>query len=74
MSIQAIDIQEAAEGLSEAAKEKLLHYIDFLRYEEVAKTPNAETIAAIKELRAGRGKTFSSIEALMSDLRDENDD
>lgn len=36
--------------------------------------PNAETIAAIEELRAGNGKKFNSVEALMADLHDENDD
>lgn len=74
MNTQTIDLQEAAEGLSDTAKEKVLHYISFLRYEEGARIPNAETIAAIEELRAGKGKKFSSIESLMQDLHDENDD
>jgi hypothetical protein len=37
-------------------------------------TPNAETIAAIEELRAGKGKRCYSIEELMRDLHNENDD
>lgn len=73
MSTQTIDLQHAAEGLSETAKVKVLHYISFLRYEE-EHIPNAETIAAMEELRSGGGKKFSSIEALMRDLHDENDD
>ena len=36
--------------------------------------PNAETRAAMAELQAGKGKKFSSIEVLMADLHDENDD
>jgi hypothetical protein len=37
-------------------------------------TPNAETIAAMEEARAGKGKLCHSIEELMRDLHDENDD
>jgi hypothetical protein len=33
----------------------------------------AETRSAIAELRAGKGKRFSSIDDLMADLHDEND-
>jgi DNA-damage-inducible protein J len=32
------------------------------------KAPNATTRKAIKELEAGKGKKFSSVEALMADL------
>ena len=32
------------------------------------RVPNAETIAAMKELDEGRGKRFDSVEALMADL------
>lgn len=34
--------------------------------------PNAETIAAIKEARAGKLKRFESVEALMADLNSED--
>jgi hypothetical protein len=37
-------------------------------------TPNAETIAAMEEARAGKIKRCYSIEELMRDLHDENDD
>jgi len=37
-------------------------------------TPNAETREAIAELRAGKGKKFSSVEALMADLHDDSVD
>ena len=36
--------------------------------------PNAETREAIAALRAGKGKKFTSIEALMADLHEECDD
>ena len=36
--------------------------------------PNEETREAIAELRAGKGKKFSSVEALMADLHDDSDD
>lgn len=32
------------------------------------KVPNAETLAAMRELEAGQGVRFESVEALMSDL------
>jgi DNA-damage-inducible protein J len=38
------------------------------------KVPNLETQAAIREARAGKGMRFSSIEALMADLGDEEAD
>ena len=36
--------------------------------------PNAETAAAIREGRAGNIKNFSSVEALLADLRNDIDD
>jgi signal recognition particle GTPase len=76
----------AIDTLSSAAIPQLKGYIDRLCEEEriaaeiaaleakYGTTPNAETIAAIEECRAGKGKTFHSIEELMADLHDENDD
>lgn len=37
-------------------------------------TPNAETIAAIEECRAGKGKRFDTIEELMADLHNDDED
>ena len=37
-------------------------------------TPNAETIAAIEEIRAGKGKRFNSIAELMDDLNNDDED
>ncbi len=34
--------------------------------------PNAETRASIKELKAGKGERFDSIESLMADLHEED--
>ncbi len=34
--------------------------------------PNAETLAAMRELDEGGGKTFDSVEALMADLNADN--
>ena len=36
--------------------------------------PNAETAAAIRDGRAGKVKSFHSIEALLADLENDNDD
>lgn len=36
--------------------------------------PNAETIAAMKEARLGKGKRFDSVEALMADLNADGDE
>jgi DNA-damage-inducible protein J len=36
--------------------------------------PNAETIAALRELDEGGGKTFATVEELMADLKSENED
>ncbi len=75
MQAQTIERQEVLhliEGLPDSAMGSLGEFVTFLRYRE--HVPNADTIAAIEELRAGKGKKFSSIGALMQDLHDENDD
>ena len=51
--------------LTRVAHEKALPFEPF--------RPNAETIAAMEEARAGKLKSFDSIEALMADLNDEDD-
>jgi hypothetical protein len=69
-------------GLSDDGIQKLAEHVKWLLEEqEIAAleakygtTPNAETITAIEELRAGKGKRVCSIEELMRDLHDENDD
>ena len=58
------DIHAQIDALPDTAIEKLAHYIAFLSYEEFADEPhipNAETIAAIEECRARKGKRASNI-------------
>ena len=59
------DIHTKIDALSDEAIEKLAPYVDFLSNEEhenIPHVPNAETIAAIEECRARRGKRASSVE------------
>jgi DNA-damage-inducible protein J len=41
-----------------------------LPFRPAAKQPNAETLAAMRELEEGGGKYFDSIEAMLKDLDD----
>ena len=50
--------------LTRIAKEKALPFEPLV--------PNAETIAAMKEARSGRSKSFDSVEALLDDLNEED--
>ena len=50
--------------LTRIAKEKTLPFEPLV--------PNAETIAAMKEARRGRLKSFDSVDALLEDLNEEN--
>ncbi|MDR0648336.1 MAG: hypothetical protein LBF92_03270 [Synergistaceae bacterium] len=76
------DIHKIIDTLSDDAIKKLIGQAKLLRDEqEVAAlkakygtTPNAETVAAMMEAESGGGEEFSSIEELMADLHDENDD
>jgi vacuolar-type H+-ATPase subunit I/STV1 len=84
------ELHHAIAHLSDKAIVQIKGYIDRVREEELeienikaeiaaleakyGTTPNAETIAAIKEARAGKGKKLHSIDELMRDLHDENDD
>jgi DNA-damage-inducible protein J len=40
----------------------------------VARTPNARLIAAVKELDSGGGRRFSTVQELMRDLLDDEED
>lgn len=46
--------------LTRVAREKALPFEPLV--------PNAETITAMQEARAGKGKSFATVEALMADL------
>ena len=65
------ELYEIIDTLPDADFEKLATFVEFLKYAEARKIPNAETIAAIEELRAGKGKKFSSLDELMADLHDQ---
>jgi antitoxin component of RelBE/YafQ-DinJ toxin-antitoxin module len=67
-TVERQDLHQAIDALPDEAIAEAARYIESLQ-----EVPNAETIAAIEELRAGKGKKFHSIEALMADLHDEND-
>jgi DNA-damage-inducible protein J len=60
----------AAMGLSisDAIRLLMLRIVDERRLPFEVKAPNATTRKAIAELEAGRGKRFTSVDALMDDL------
>ena len=61
------------DALSEAAIEKLSPYVAFLRYEDYEgkpRLPNSETIAAIEECRARKGKRASNVEEFFEAMHD----
>ncbi|MGA2185235.1 MAG: type II toxin-antitoxin system RelB/DinJ family antitoxin [Bryobacteraceae bacterium] len=60
----------AAMGLSisDAIRLLMLRIVDERRLPFEVKAPNATTRRAIAELEAGKGKRFTSVDALMTDL------
>jgi antitoxin component of RelBE/YafQ-DinJ toxin-antitoxin module len=71
-TVERQDIHQTIDMLSDSALEKLAPYIAFLRYED--EIPNAETIAAIEECRARKGKRASSINELLERLNSDEGD
>lgn len=64
------DLYSKIYALSDSAIEKLAPFVDFLSYEDytdMPHIPNAETIAAMKELEDGRGEVVT-IEQIMAEL------
>ena len=55
-------------SISDAIRLLMLRIADERRLPFEVKVPNATTRKAIAELDAGKGKSFHSVEALMSDL------
>jgi len=55
-------------SISDAIRLLMLRIADERRLPFEVKVPNAITRKAIAELEAGKGKSFKSVEALMSDL------
>ncbi|MDR3166095.1 MAG: hypothetical protein LBU13_11035 [Synergistaceae bacterium] len=71
------DLHEIIDTLSDNAFEKLASYAVSLKCEDMPVLigpMNAETREALEELRAGKGKRFDSVDELMADLNEENDD
>ena len=61
-------LQAMGLSISDAIRLLMLRVADERRLPFEIKAPNATTRKAIKELEAGKGKKFSSVEALMADL------
>jgi hypothetical protein len=66
------ELIDVISALSDTAIEKLTPYVTFLQYED--ETPNAETIAAIEECRARKGKRASSVNELLERLNSDEGD
>jgi DNA-damage-inducible protein J len=61
-------LQAMGLSISDAIRLLMLRVADERRLPFDIKAPNATTRKAISELEAGKGKKFSSVEALMTDL------
>ena len=61
-------LQAMGLSISDAIRMLMLRVADERRLPFEVKAPNATTRKAIKELDAGKGKKFDSVEALMADL------
>lgn len=55
-------------SVSDAIRMLMLRVADEKRLPFEVKVPNKETSAAMDELKAGKGKRFSSVDELMADL------
>lgn len=62
-------LQAMGLSISDAIRMLMLRVADERRLPFEVKAPNATTRKAIKELDAGKGKKFDSVEALMADLK-----
>jgi len=66
---RAADVLEAMGlSISDAIRLLMLRIADERRLPFEVKVPNATTRKAIAELEAGKGKSFTSVDALMTDL------
>jgi DNA-damage-inducible protein J len=59
-------------SVSDAIRMLMLRVADEQRLPFEVKVPNAETLEAMAELKAGKGKRHSSIKALFADLNEES--
>jgi DNA-damage-inducible protein J len=65
-------LQAMGLSISDAIRLLMFRVADERRLPFEVKAPNATTRKAIKELDAGKGKKFDSVEALMADLNADN--
>jgi hypothetical protein len=73
MFTQTLERQELQRVIDTLPDDRVIAVLDYAK-NYCPHIPNAETREAIAELRAGKGKKFTSLEALMADLHDESDD
>jgi DNA-damage-inducible protein J len=59
-------------SISDAIRLLMLRIADERRLPFEVKVPNATTREAMAELEAGKGKSFTSIDALMADLHEDD--
>ncbi len=65
-------LAEMGLSISDAIRLLMLRVADERRLPFEVKAPNATTRKAIAELEAGKGKSFNSVDALMTDLNAED--
>ena len=66
-TIEREKLYKAIEALPDVDIGKLAMFVEFLRYSGERHIPNAETIEAIEELRAGKGEKVT-IDQIMAEL------
>jgi DNA-damage-inducible protein J len=59
-------------SVSDAIRMLMLRVADEQRLPFEVKAPNAKTMQAIAELKAGKGKRHASVKALMADLNEDD--
>ena len=64
-------LAEMGLSVSDAIRLLMFRIADEKRLPFEVKVPNAETMAAIAELEAGKGEQFASVADMMASLRDE---
>ena len=74
MTTLTVARQELLDVVGSIPENRVIVALDFIKNLRDETTVNAESQAAITELREGKGKRFSTIEALMADLNDGKDD
>ena len=65
-------LEEMGLSISDAIRLLMLRIADERRLPFEVKVPNAKTRKAIAELEAGKGKSFPNVDALMTDLHEDD--